>query len=111
MSNHVNHIAVSKACLSLVTKTTQVYTLRSVPTWRKYISVFDTLIVRFTHRPNRIVYTISPAETYLVQKAMRYGHKSQMLWFRWGWILLSRYLIINELDLVEYDPPPFLRGD
>lgn len=78
-----------------------VYTLQSVPLWRKYISIFDSLTAFFkTHPPGRVIYVNRPSGMILVQAAMRRGHKSQMLWFRWGWIIFSRYLIINELDLI-----------
>lgn len=32
--------------------------------------------------------------------AMTEAHKSQMLWFRYGWICLSRYMVVNDLALV-----------
>lgn len=32
-------------------------------------------------------------------KAMVTAHKSQMVWFRWGWILFSRYMYMNDLRL------------
>ena len=98
ISYHPNHIAISSACRTLPL---DVYTLKSVPLWRKYISIFDSLTVfSKSPLPNRVIYITRPTGTILVQKAMRKGHKSQMLWFRWGWILFSRYLIINELDLI-----------
>lgn len=31
------------------------------------------------------------------QRAMTAGHKSQMRWFRWGWIGLGRYMVVNDL--------------
>ena len=31
------------------------------------------------------------------QKAMVQAHKSQMIWFRWGWICIGRYMIVNDL--------------
>jgi N-acetylglucosaminylphosphatidylinositol deacetylase len=99
ISNHKNHIAVSSACQPLPM---DVYTLQTVPIWRKYSSVFDSITLYFKRAPtNRVLYITHPSETMLIQKAMRKGHKSQMLWFRWGWILFSRYLIINELDLMS----------
>jgi N-acetylglucosaminylphosphatidylinositol deacetylase len=99
ISYHPNHISIFQACHSL--PSVEVYTLQSVPLWRKYISIFDTLYV-FTrkHPSDRVIYVNRPGGTFLVQKAMRRGHRSQMLWFRWGWILFSRYLIVNELDLI-----------
>ncbi|PBP17087.1 N-acetylglucosaminyl-phosphatidylinositol de-N-acetylase [Diplocarpon rosae] len=33
------------------------------------------------------------------QSAMTTAHKSQMRWFRWGWIGLSRYMVVNDLRL------------
>ncbi|KAK6822881.1 N-acetylglucosaminyl-phosphatidylinositol de-N-acetylase [Apiospora arundinis] len=33
------------------------------------------------------------------RQAMTQAHQSQMVWFRWGWITLSRYMYINELRL------------
>jgi len=98
ISMHPNHISIFRACHSLPL---DVYALQSVPLWRKYLSIFDTLYV-FTrhHPPERVIYVNKPAGTFLVQRAMSKGHQSQMLWFRWGWILFSRYLIVNELDLI-----------
>lgn len=31
------------------------------------------------------------------QKAMVTGHKSQMRWFRWGWVTVGRYMVVNDL--------------
>ncbi|KAL5598689.1 hypothetical protein BROUX41_003398 [Berkeleyomyces rouxiae] len=33
--------------------------------------------------------------------AMTQAHVSQMRWFRWGWITLSRYMYLNDLRLVR----------
>ncbi|KAK8061086.1 deacetylase LmbE-like domain-containing protein [Apiospora hydei] len=33
------------------------------------------------------------------RQAMTQAHKSQMVWFRWGWITMSRYMYLNELRL------------
>ncbi|KAI9720114.1 MAG: N-acetylglucosaminyl-phosphatidylinositol de-N-acetylase [Chrysothrix sp. TS-e1954] len=35
------------------------------------------------------------------QRAMVQGHKSQMVWFRWGWVGLGRYMIVNDLRRVR----------
>ena len=90
-------MALYHACRDLPV---DVYTLHSVGLLRKYISILDSVNVYFNLHPLRVVFINRPYGTFLVQRAMRFGHKSQMLWFRWGWILLSRYLIINELDLI-----------
>lgn len=46
-----------------------------------------------------IVLVSSPGEYRKAQKAMTEAHVSQMRWFRWGWIGLSRYMVINDLVL------------
>ena len=33
--------------------------------------------------------------------AMMNGHKSQMVWFRWGWIGLGRYMWVNDLKRIR----------
>ncbi|KAG8157046.1 hypothetical protein KVR01_013036 [Diaporthe batatas] len=33
------------------------------------------------------------------REAMTRAHVSQMVWFRWGWITISRYMFINDLRL------------
>ena len=43
-------------------------------------------------------------ETYgTARRAMTEAHKSQMVWFRWGWILFSRYMYINDLRRERVD--------
>ncbi|RNJ59637.1 N-acetylglucosaminyl-phosphatidylinositol de-N-acetylase [Verticillium nonalfalfae] len=44
-------------------------------------------------------------------KAMTTAHRSQMVWFRYAWIVLSRYMVINDLALAEVvDEPPVSLG-
>ncbi len=43
----------------------------------------------------------SPAQIRQAQGAMTRAHQSQMVWFRWGWILFSRYMAVNDLRLLE----------
>lgn len=33
------------------------------------------------------------------REAMTRAHASQMVWFRWGWITISRYMFMNDLRL------------
>ncbi|KAM0322160.1 hypothetical protein ACHAQA_009649 [Verticillium albo-atrum] len=46
-------------------------------------------------------------------KAMTTAHISQMVWFRYAWIILSRYMVINDLKLaeVEAEVPVLLQAD
>ncbi|KAI1359740.1 putative deacetylase LmbE-like domain-containing protein [Xylaria arbuscula] len=95
------------------------YTLTSVGFLRKYAGFFDVFTTRFflglggaTRRkdtkdskenPGTLVHVsslVGGRESYgSARRAMTQAHKSQMVWFRWGWIGLSRYMIINDLHL------------
>jgi N-acetylglucosaminylphosphatidylinositol deacetylase len=47
--------------------------------------------------PTPLLFVSSPVGYRRAQKAMTTAHESQMRWFRWGWITMSRYMIINDL--------------
>ena len=46
---------------------------------------------------NRLLFISSIREWVKAQSAMVDCHKSQMVWFRWGWISLGRYMAVNDL--------------
>ena len=48
--------------------------------------------------PKRLLFVSDMAQYRAAQKAMTRGHQSQMRWFRWGWIAIGRYMIVNDLD-------------
>ena len=128
VSRHTNHVSIfegARQWLKDITKNraghtslVELYTLTSVPLWRKYISVFDApytlfkgvLINVFDIRrktskqgsknaliPRKMLFVSTPWDVFTGQKAMVNGHKSQMRWFRWGWIGLGRYMVVNDL--------------
>jgi N-acetylglucosaminylphosphatidylinositol deacetylase len=105
VSSHPNHISLLHGAREFIAKTPAVkrlYTLTTVPIWRKYLSVFDvplTLRMAKTHGEKACVFVSSSSQVRTAQKAMTDSHVSQMRWFRWGWIGLSRYMVVN--DLVE----------
>jgi N-acetylglucosaminylphosphatidylinositol deacetylase len=84
------------------------YTLTSVNIARKYTSIFDATIslmaMAFSKKqmgehPSPLLFLSGPSEVRAAQTAMTTAHKSQMRWFRWGWIGLSRYMVVNDLKL------------
>ncbi|KAI0017559.1 putative deacetylase LmbE-like domain-containing protein [Xylariomycetidae sp. FL0641] len=100
------------------------YTLTSVNVARKYLAFLDALPTVLSllvsggdsarHRasgerggggsnPAALLAMSSLAggrETYgAARAAMTTAHQSQMVWFRWGWIAFSRYMVINDLRL------------
>lgn len=84
----------------------RLYTLTSTSIFRKYISVLDaptTLAGAMLRRkelgsfPTPLLFMSSPVGFRRAQRAMTAAHRSQMRWFRWGWISFSRYMVLNDL--------------
>ncbi|KAI1497795.1 putative deacetylase LmbE-like domain-containing protein [Biscogniauxia marginata] len=97
------------------------YTLTSVGVGRKYagfLDVFPTVVALLLAGPEAhkksdkgnpgVLVNLNPLigigpggrECYgTARMAMTQAHQSQMVWFRWGWITLSRYMYINDLRL------------
>lgn len=88
------------------------YRLRSTNMIRKYLGLIDmpfTLLSAVLKTfsgfekkgekdvPERLTFLNDFPNYRKSQQAMTEAHKSQMVWFRWGWIILSRYMVINDL--------------
>lgn len=119
VSSHPNHISLYDGAQHFLRGLTSshpghaspidLYTLTSLPIWRKYISIFDsiismTVISVFRRKekaesPSSLLFLSGPGEIARAREAMWKAHKSQMRWFRWGWIGLSRYMAVNDLVL------------
>ncbi|KAI4155372.1 MAG: hypothetical protein LQ340_001036 [Diploschistes diacapsis] len=48
--------------------------------------------------PGRLMFLSDFTLYRRAQRAMTRAHVSQMRWFRWGWICLSRYMVVNDLE-------------
>lgn len=103
VSGHPNHCAVHHALQSMqlptCTQVEAVYSLSTVPLLRKYLFLLDLLpsLLLHHHRPNGLLAISSPADFVLTLKAML-CHKSQLMWFRWLYLVSSRYMLINSLE-------------
>ena len=84
------------------------YTLTTVGVLRKYASILDVIFSligsalgkrEVGNSPSPLLFMSGVAEVRRGQRAMTDAHISQMRWFRWGWIGLSRYMIVNDLRL------------
>ncbi|ORX60092.1 LmbE-like protein [Piromyces finnis] len=112
ISGHVNHRSVYEGVKYMINKNGNkampaVFTLQTVSIIRKYSSFFDTifslnafLLPHSYSIGDKALFISGLDEIYLAQKAMR-QHKSQMVWFRWLYILFSRYMAINELNRIN----------
>lgn len=126
ISGHPNHKSLyhgSKVFLQQMMKgyagyncPVALYTLTTTNIVRKYSFILDVLptyaIKAFAGmfgskhgtasksmtRDDRVVFVSNFSKYMIARKAMVKGHVSQMIWFRWGWISLGRYMVINDIQ-------------
>ncbi|KAK7202960.1 putative deacetylase LmbE-like domain-containing protein [Myxozyma melibiosi] len=109
VSGHGNHVSLNKYVQEYLVDgeadaRREVWTLRTVNVLRKYIAFFDILVTYtynqfFTDNARSLVLVSDVHQYAVTRQAMTDAHKSQMRWFRWGWISLSRYMVVNDLQL------------
>ncbi|KAI1477326.1 LmbE-like protein [Daldinia eschscholtzii] len=128
ISSHPNHISLYHGARAFISSLTRgkpgwaspvdLYTLTTVGILRKYTGFLDIFATVMSlalagpgggsrksdkGNPGFLVSVSALAggrESYgTARRAMTEAHKSQMVWFRWGWIALSRYMYINDLRL------------
>ncbi|XP_068623318.1 N-acetylglucosaminyl-phosphatidylinositol de-N-acetylase [Battus philenor] len=102
VSSHPNHSAVFYAIAYMfvekfMPKRCTVYTLDSVNILRKYMGFLD-LPLSFVLSSKR--YFLRWTESRRVVRAMK-QHKSQMVWFRYLYVIFSRYMVINTLRKIN----------
>lgn len=129
VSAHPNHISLYHGARAFVASLTahhpgwaspiDLYTLTSVSVFRKYIGVLDALATLGSSlwakggsagnnnkkdaksHPAGLVFMhgLGHEGWLTAREAMTRAHLSQMVWFRYGWITLSRYMFMNDLKL------------
>lgn len=121
ISSHPNHISLYHGARHWLSSLmagksgwkcpVELYTLTTTNVVRKYLSFLDsapTMVMggwraagvaqrkKREERPS-LLYISDFGQYRRAQKAMVKAHKSQMKWFRWGWICVGRYMIVNDL--------------
>jgi len=121
VSSHLNHISLYHGARHWLSSLmagkrgwkcpVEFYTLTTTNILRKYTSFLDapiTMLIApfrdasFTKKKRRdeppsLLYISDVGSWLKGQKAMVTGHKSQMRWFRWGWVAVGRYMVVNDL--------------
>ena len=126
VSGHVNHVSLYHGVRNWLASLmkgregwrcpVEMYTLTSTNIVRKYISILDAPISMLwgvardvfkrekgvgrrssQSPPDKMLFVSDMARYRTAQTAMTQGHKSQMRWFRWGWIGVGRYVVVNDL--------------
>ncbi|KAL4712398.1 hypothetical protein ACJJTC_001559 [Scirpophaga incertulas] len=102
VSSHPNHCAIFYAIAYMFVEKMlpircTVYTLDSVNILRKYITFLD-IPLSFILSSKR--YFLRWTESRRVVRAMKL-HRSQMVWFRYLYVVFSRYMVINTLRRIS----------
>ncbi|KAK0716551.1 hypothetical protein B0T21DRAFT_415275 [Apiosordaria backusii] len=119
---HPNHISLYHGAEAFVAhgepgreSPVDLYTLKSVSLLRKYISVLDVFATLMTAwgrgvgrgdmaHPDGLIFMaglFGAGGVSTAWRAMTRAHRSQMLWFRYGWVAFSRYMVMNDLSLED----------
>ncbi|GAV55968.1 hypothetical protein ZYGR_0AZ01400 [Zygosaccharomyces rouxii] len=122
VSTHVNHIACHEAVSNLLQTESSVKAVLYLDSYGdnivlKYSAFFwevwkltrDWLLHRTLpashHNENKAFTDITLMNDYssyvLSFAAMLHSHKSQMVWFRYGWWTFSRFVFVNDLKMVN----------
>ena len=125
VSNHPNHIALHAGARKFIANIMRgyagwrcpvtLYTLPTVNLLRKYSFVGDAVVTlalgvvdklmgggdtskdKAGSEGERVLFVNDFSKYWRARDAMVTGHESQMVWFRWGWISLGRYMVVNDL--------------
>jgi N-acetylglucosaminylphosphatidylinositol deacetylase len=127
VSDHPNHRALYSGAVLFLRNVMRghagwecpvaLYTLPTVNILRKYSSVLDAIVTmavgaisnlkdgltgdkkasRAGRGCRRVLFTSGLQRYWSAREAMVKGHRSQMVWFRWGWITIGRYMVVNDL--------------
>lgn len=109
VSNHPNHVACYNAVTSLVSKNQHHKALLLDSHNGNYplkYSAFAWELVRMAHQAlfksesADLTFMNSFPQYVLAFAAMSNAHESQLVWFRYGWWSLSRFVFVNDLKIV-----------
>ncbi|GAA99582.1 uncharacterized protein L969DRAFT_16885 [Mixia osmundae IAM 14324] len=111
VSGHINHRAVSAAAVALAKQegAPNVYTSATVNVLRKYSALLDLPLTSLAFVPrfltlsdsNNHALLVGTFSQYLAARKAFHSHKSQMVWDRYLYMLVSRYMYFNTLSLSQ----------
>lgn len=98
VSSHLNHCYLNKI-VKLLDKKPEIYCLKTIFMLRKYTFLFDLLpSLVYNHFIKQNVIAVNTPIDYLVTFKSMMKHKTQLMWFRWIYIVTSSYMFINNLE-------------
>lgn len=102
VSGHPNHCSLFYAVASLciqrqIPSYCRVYVLESINLMRKYSIILDGPI---SYLLSSFIFVLNWREKRIIKKAME-AHKTQMQWFRYLYVIFSRYMYFNTFKEIE----------
>ncbi|KAM9846538.1 N-acetylglucosaminyl-phosphatidylinositol de-N-acetylase isoform 2-T2 [Aulostomus maculatus] len=106
VSGHANHTAIYKAVRHLassgqIPNDCSLLSLVTVGLLRKYISFLELPLSWLL--PSSLCCILGSAG-YRQAKAAMFCHRSQLLWFRYLYIIFSRYMLVNTFQMISRGP-------
>ncbi|KIJ39032.1 hypothetical protein M422DRAFT_258186 [Sphaerobolus stellatus SS14] len=103
VSNHPNHYSLPLGAVHLLRSmpniSIRLLSLKTVPTLPKYTGLFSPIVTHiwysFVVKPRQPVF-VAGFKGYRTALQAMYQHWSQLVWFRWLYVLFSRYMWVNE---------------
>ncbi|GAA54306.1 N-acetylglucosaminylphosphatidylinositol deacetylase [Clonorchis sinensis] len=97
VSSHPNHCAISSALRTLThDRLPDRLWLQSVHVFRKYCWIIDTLSTALSQPGNCLIFYV-PLSLLATAYTTMCVHRSQLVWYRWFYILFSVYMYKNTL--------------
>ena len=101
VSGHRNHSSIYYALVKL-SQTGQIHflSLQTLPIYRKYFTLIELLRIYFMSKSSSLKTFVLPVKDTLTPHKAMFEHRSQLVWFRYLYLLFSRYIWINDFKLV-----------
>jgi N-acetylglucosaminylphosphatidylinositol deacetylase len=101
VSGHKNHSSIYYALLEL-SQNSQIHflSLQSLPIYRKYLTLIELIRVYYMPKSINIKTFILPVKDSLTPHKAMFEHRSQLVWFRYLYLIFSRYIWINDFQLI-----------
>ena len=101
VSGHRNHSSIYYALLKYPQRDLiEFFALTSVPIYRKYLTIIEMIRLYFSPSPSSMKTFVLPVQHCFTPHRAMFQHKSQLVWFRYFYLIFSRYIWINELKQI-----------
>ncbi|CAF2092992.1 unnamed protein product [Rotaria magnacalcarata] len=100
VSGHKNHSSIYYALLHLSHNQIHFLSLQSTPIYRKYLTFIELFRIYLNKESTSRRTFVLPVKYSLIPHKAMLEHRSQLIWFRYLYLLFSHYIWINDFVLV-----------